>query len=144
VELAARASGIKDATVAPIINHIITKGKALRSKKSPDDTNNTGEVPTQDSCNSTQVGPESMDIDADCIDEPVWSSFGNSIHTDTIAGSDCNTGGCPATQRDLRHHAGGRALGEHITPEEHWSTVGARDSGDVGGRIGGTVEEKWH
>ncbi|KAH8978821.1 hypothetical protein EDB86DRAFT_2815391 [Lactarius hatsudake] len=34
VELAARASGIKDAMVTPIIKHITTKGKTLRSKKS--------------------------------------------------------------------------------------------------------------
>ncbi|KAH8991024.1 hypothetical protein EDB92DRAFT_1946218 [Lactarius akahatsu] len=73
VELAARASGIKDATVVPIIKYITTKGKTLHSKKSPhviDAPHNTGETPTQDGPNLTQVDPDSMDTDVNCINDP--------------------------------------------------------------------------
>ena len=109
MEAVARSSGIKDATVVPILNLITAKGKALRSKKVSCDVNinmsdDTGqEMPTQD--NLAQVIPNSMDVDESCVDDLVRSAVFRMItHAHTTAGSDCNTRGCPATQCNSRHH----------------------------------------
>ena len=49
VDSASRTSGIKDALVAPIIRHIIAKGKALRKASSTNEvTPNVAEV--EDGC----------------------------------------------------------------------------------------------
>ncbi|KAF8256788.1 hypothetical protein EI94DRAFT_1849401 [Lactarius quietus] len=72
VDLAARSSGIKDATVVPILSYITTKGKELRSKKLPNGNETGDETPTQNSSDLVQVipGPDSMDVDECCIDNP--------------------------------------------------------------------------
>lgn len=115
VDSAARASGIKDAMVVPIINHITAKGKALRSKKSPNDSTSqdADEITMEDGL--TQVGPDLMDVDENCIDEPVWSAFGNITCTDAITGSG-SRGRSARLGHGYRPEA--RAAGEHITPGE--------------------------
>ena len=101
--MAARASGIKDAMVVPIIKHIASKGKALRSAKLPNGNNtfiniDTGnETRAQDGSDPTQVNPDLMDIDESGIDDLVRSSPGNILYTHV---SQVET----ATPEDIQQH----------------------------------------